>query len=45
MDSVIFTTIFGPDNNNEPLTSTATNGGGAQVINHGTVSLTDNRLL
>ena len=32
-------------NNNEALTNTATGGGGAQVINHGTVGLTDNRLL
>ena len=32
-------------NNNEPLTNTATGGGGAQVINHGTVGLADNRLL
>ena len=32
-------------NNDEPLTNTATGGGGAQLINHGTVSLTENRLL
>jgi hypothetical protein len=32
-------------NNNEPLTNTATGGGGAQLINHGTVGLTYNRLL
>ena len=31
-------------NNNEPLTNTATGGGGAQLINHETVDLTDNRL-
>ena len=32
-------------NNNEALTNTATGSGGAQLINHGTVGLTDNRLL
>ena len=32
-------------NNNEALTNTATGGGGAQLINHETVGLTDNRLL
>ena len=32
-------------NNNEPLTNTATGGDGAQLINHGTVGLTDNHLL
>ncbi len=32
-------------NNDEPLTNTATGGGGAQLINHETVGLTDNRLL
>jgi hypothetical protein len=32
-------------NNNEPLTNTATGSGGAQLINHGTVGLTDNCLL
>jgi hypothetical protein len=32
-------------NNNEALTNTATGGGGAQLINHETVGLTDNHLL
>jgi len=32
-------------NNNEALTNTATGGGGAQLINHETVGLTDNRLV
>ncbi len=32
-------------NNNETLTNTATGGDGAQVINNGTVGLTENRLL
>ena len=32
-------------NNDRPLTNTATDGGGAQLINHEAVGLNDNRLL